>query len=116
MRFAICCILGVLLVGCGKRADEGTTKADNEMVKRLVQKLAFEAYPSWAAAHPDKACPDSLAELDEYLTAKVGADPWGGTYKMTCGPTNPPGVRGMGVMSAGPDRKEGTADDIKSWE
>ena len=35
---------------------------------------------------------------------------------MLCGPSLPPGAKGLAVMSAGEDGKEGTADDIKSWE
>jgi hypothetical protein len=41
-------------------------------------------------------------------------DPWGGHYRMQCGPDLPPGVRGIEISSPGPDGQEGTADDIKS--
>jgi hypothetical protein len=36
---------------------------------------------------------------------------------MMCPPNLPPGVRtGIAIMSAGEDTKEGTGDDIKSWD
>jgi len=36
--------------------------------------------------------------------------------KMMCGQTLPPGAKGLAVMSLGEDGKEGTEDDLKSWE
>jgi len=35
---------------------------------------------------------------------------------MFCGPTLPPGAKGLAVMSAGEDQKENTSDDLKSWD
>jgi hypothetical protein len=35
---------------------------------------------------------------------------------MICGAVLPPGAKGIAVMSLGEDGKEGTADDLKSWE
>jgi hypothetical protein len=37
-------------------------------------------------------------------------------YKMVCGKDMPASARGIAISSAGPDRKLGTSDDIKSWE
>jgi hypothetical protein len=34
---------------------------------------------------------------------------------MFCGDTLPPGARGIGIASDGPDRAPGTPDDITSW-
>jgi hypothetical protein len=66
--------------------------------------------------HQDKACPEKLADLSEYMARRELNDPWGHPYKFFCGKTLPAGARGIAVMSAGEDGKEGTADDIKSWE
>jgi len=42
-------------------------------------------------------------------------DPWGTTYVLACGPTMvPAGVHGVWIISAGRDRRFGTADDIRS--
>ena len=47
-------LLLLVLLGSTAAADP---KVDE--TKIVVQKLAFEAYPQWAMAHPDKACPRS---------------------------------------------------------
>ncbi|HEX8106625.1 MAG TPA: hypothetical protein VF516_02805 [Kofleriaceae bacterium] len=43
-------------------------------------------------------------------------DIWGRPLKLLCGANLPPGAKGIGVLSLGEDGKEGTADDIKSWQ
>lgn len=61
-------------------------------------------------------CPGSLDDLvaNKNLTAKQKKDPWGKEFMMKCpGTGNPDGVD---IVSSGPDKQEGTADDIKSWE
>jgi hypothetical protein len=50
------------------------------------------------------------------MNNKDTKDPWGTDYKMFCGQTLPPGAKGLAVSSAGEDQKEGTSDDIKSWD
>jgi IPT/TIG domain-containing protein len=92
----------------------GDSRADIAAV--TVKKYAFEAFPQWSAAHPDKACPDRLTDLDEYMNGSPTKDPWGRDYRMLCGATLPAGARGLGVVSAGEDGKIDTADDIKSWD
>jgi hypothetical protein len=70
----------------------------------------------WARAHQDKACPDKLEDLAEYMSKKETKDPWGNPYRFFCGQNLPAGAKGLAVMSAGEDGKEGTSDDIKSWK
>ena len=49
----------------------------------------------------------------QYLD-KLPKDPWGKEFMLKCpGTGNPDGVD---IVSSGPDKQEGTADDIKSWE
>jgi hypothetical protein len=43
-------------------------------------------------------------------------DSWGRPIKMLCGANLPPGAKGIAVISAGEDGKDGTEDDLKSWE
>jgi hypothetical protein len=95
----------------------GTAAADPHVdeAKIVVQKFAFEAFPSWAAAHPAKACPAKLADLLEYTDRKDIKDPWKHDLKMFCGANVPAGAKGLAIQSAGPDGKLDTADDIKSW-
>lgn len=87
-----------------------------EIAAVTVKKYAFEAFPQWAAAHPDRACPERLADLDEYMSGSPTKDPWGRGYRMRCGANLPAGAKGLGVVSAGEDGKLDTADDIKSWD
>jgi hypothetical protein len=111
-------VVALLMAGCSNepKAEAQDDKQLIKIVKDLTKKYAYEAYPQWAASHPDKACPVNLAELDEYIGRKDDLDAWKHPYKMFCGANMPAGVKGIGVLSFGPDGKEGTADDIKSWQ
>jgi prepilin-type N-terminal cleavage/methylation domain-containing protein len=111
---AILALVMGLVVGPRVMKMFGESKVD--IARATVRKYAFEAFPSWAAANPSKACPDDLSSLNEYMNNKDNKDPWGQPYKMMCGQNLPPGAKGIAVMSNGEDQKEGTADDIKSWE
>jgi len=82
-----------------------------------ANKLANEAFGDWAQAHPSKSCPDSIDELAKNMNSEDTKDPWDHPYKMFCGQNMPPGAKGgVAILSFGADGKEGTADDIKSWE
>jgi hypothetical protein len=109
---AILALVMGLLVGPKVMKMFGESKIDTTRIK--LKKYAFEAYPSWSASHPDKACPDKLADLNEYMNGDDSNDAWAKPIKMLCGPTLPPGARGLVVISSGPDMKEGTEDDIRS--
>ncbi len=100
----------------GPRVMKMFSKSKDDIAKLTVTKFAFEAYPPWSSAHPDKACPDKLEDMSDYMDKKDIKDPWGNPFRMFCGPTLPAGVKtGIAVMSLGEDQKEGTEDDIKSW-
>ena len=111
---AIIALVMGLVVGPRVMKLFGESKVD--IARDTVRKYAFEAYPSWSAAHPDKACPERLEDLNEYMNNKDAKDPWGGTYKMMCGQNLPAGAKGLAVQSPGEDGKDGTSDDIKSWD
>jgi len=111
---AILALVMGLVVGPRVMRMFGESKVD--IAKATVKKYAFEAYPSWAAAHPDKSCPEKLEDLNEYMNNKDAKDPWGGQYKMLCGANLPAGAKGIAVQSPGEDGKEGTGDDVKSWD
>ena len=110
---AILALVMGLVVGPRVMKMFGESKGD--VAAATVKKYAYEAYPSWSAAHPDKGCPDKLEDLNEYMNNKDIKDPWGGTYKMMCGQNLPAGAKGLAVSSPGEDGKEGTADDVKFW-
>jgi general secretion pathway protein G len=111
---AILALVMGLLVGPKVMKMFGESRIDTTKIK--LKKYAFEAYPSWSAAHPDKACPDKLADLNEYMNNDDSNDSWGKPLKMLCGGNLPAGAHGIAVISAGADNKEGTEDDLKSWE
>lgn len=109
----IALVMGLVV---GPRVMRMFASSKVEIAHDTVRKYAYEAYPSWSAAHPDKACPERLEDLNEYMNNKDTKDPWGGTYKMMCGQNLPAGAKGLAVSSPGEDGKDGTSDDIKSWD
>jgi hypothetical protein len=122
MTKLVAALAACALLGCGKKTSEPAkteaAKAEStnagpqiKRAKLAVDKLAFEGYPMWAASNPDKACPDKIEDLGPDVK-----DPWGSAYQLFCGPNAPAGVRGVGIVSNGPDQKQGTDDDIRSWE
>ena len=112
---AILALVMGLIVGPRVMKMFGESKVD--IAKLTVQKFANEAFPQWARAHPDKGCPEKIEELSEYMDKKDTKDPWGNVYKFYCGQNLPAGAKGgFAVSSPGEDGKEGTPDDIKSWE
>jgi hypothetical protein len=111
---AIIALVMGLVVGPRVMKLFGESKVKTSAIK--VQKYAFEAYPSWSSSHPDKGCPASLSDLNEYMNSDDSNDSWGHPLKMMCGQNLPAGAKGIAVMSAGEDGKEGTCDDILSWD
>lgn len=106
---ALVLLLGALTAGmvAGPRAIK-CFESKGEIAIATARQYAYEAYPSWAAAHPDRACPVCLHELNEYTNNKSVRDPWGNEYQMSCD------GRGIVVQSVGEDGRSGTADDISS--
>jgi eukaryotic-like serine/threonine-protein kinase len=70
-------------------------------------KDALGRFGTWAKAHDGAPCPDAAALGDV-------KDPWGHAFAITC--TDQPGDQIIGLVSAGPDGSDGTADDIASWQ
>jgi type II secretion system (T2SS) protein G len=91
-------------------------RSKQDVAQMAVKKYAFEAFGEWSYAHPDKACPDKLDDLTQYMATEDANDPWGRPYIMFCGQNLPAGAKGgLAVMSTGSDGQQNTADDIKSW-
>jgi general secretion pathway protein G len=111
---AILALVMGLLVGPKVMAAFGDSKKKTTAIK--LNQYANEAYPQWSANHPDKQCPEKLSDLNEQMNSKDPNESWGRPIKMLCGPNLPPGVKGLGVMSSGEDGKDGTEDDLKSWD
>jgi hypothetical protein len=96
--------------------DELHASEKLEHANLAVKKYAYEAYPMWSSLHPEKACPQKIDELYEFMNPDELKDPWGHPYRMFCGATLPPGAKGLAASSAGPDGKDGTSDDLQSWK
>ena len=109
---AIIALVMGLLVGPRVMKLFGQSKVD--ITKLKLNQYANEAFPSWSTNHPDKACPEKLVDLNEYMNNNDANDAWGRPIKLLCPP--PAGAKGIGVTSMGEDGKEGTPDDLKSWE
>lgn len=64
----------------------------------------------------NNSCPQNIDDLigQRYLPKKTYRDPWNKEFIFKCpGQGDPDGID---VVSNGPDKAEGTQDDIKSWE
>lgn len=91
------------------------SESKESATKILVDKFAFQAYTQWNVETGDQ-CPNSLDDIAKYISKKNAKDPYRTPMQMVCGPDAPEDAQGFGVISAGPDKKHGTEDDIKSWE
>ena len=83
-----------------KTADIGAAKTACNTVR--------SATITWKAAHPSEDCP-SVAQLKQNRDLDTGfssKDPWGGLYVVACD------AEEITCTSPGPDRKDGTDDDI----
>ena len=88
-----------------------------DLATSVAKKLAFEAYPQWSMTPSNQGKCPTTADFARYLNEQPDfRDPWGNKYIIKCGADLPLGARGIAVMSAGPDGREGTADDLTSWE
>jgi prepilin-type N-terminal cleavage/methylation domain-containing protein len=109
----IAVVMGLLV---GPRVIESWNRAQEDTTKLLVTKLANEAYPQWTMT-TRKACPDTLLDLQRYSNQKGTKDQWDNELVMLCGDDVPESAyAAFVVLSTGPDGKQGTSDDIKSWE
>jgi general secretion pathway protein G len=98
--------VGVALFNKFKKAQIQTTKMRVKAVRESVTQYMIET-PS---------CPKSMEELlsGKYIDKDKMKDAWGANIVLKCPGTNDP--EGADVSSPGPDKQDGTADDIKSWE
>jgi len=98
--------VGVALFNRFKKAQISASKMRVKAVRDAVTQYMIET-PS---------CPKSMEELlsGRYLDKDKMKDAWGSSIVLKCPGTGDP--EGADVSSPGPDKQDGTADDIKSWE
>ena len=109
----IALVMGLLV---GPKVIEYFHRARIETTQMTLEKYANEAFPAWSMAHPQAMCPERLADLADYANGRDANDAWGTPIKMMCGASLPPGAHHIALVSAGPDGKEGTDDDLRSWQ
>jgi general secretion pathway protein G len=107
-------IIGMLMGTVGVFAFKRLQKAQITDARNVIRNNE-QALVHFQTDNPSESCPKSLTDLytQKYLT-KDPKDPWDQPLIFKC-----PGERntdGADIISRGPDKKEGTADDIKSWE
>lgn len=110
---AILALVMGLLVGPQVLKMFGESKV--EIARSTVKKMAFEAYSQWVSRPGNSGKCPTPENLGEYMATAHPKDPWGQEYIIKCGDL-PAGAVGVAVMSKGADQKEGSDDDIKSWD
>jgi len=103
-------IMGVLVGPKVMRSfEESRVKTAFLMLKE------FEGAYTRCFADNEGDCPEKLEDLLKYTNKKDLKDPWGSSFVMKCG-DQAPSETGFGVISFGKDKKEGSEDDIHSWD
>jgi type II secretory pathway pseudopilin PulG len=106
-------IIAMVAGGVGVALFKNFQKAKISAAKMRV-KAARDAVTQFMIETP--TCPHSIDELvqGKYLDRDKAKDPWGSNLTLKCPGANDP--EGADVSSPGPDKQDGTSDDIKSWE
>ena len=106
-------IIAMIAGGVGVALFRNFQKAKVSSAKMRV-KAARDAVTQYMIETP--SCPHNIDELvaGKYLDRGNAKDPWGSPLMMKCPGTND--VDGADVWSPGPDKQDGTADDVKSWD
>ena len=116
MMIVLAIIALVMGLVVGPRVIEYFRRARIQTTQMKLEMYAHQAFPAWSMAHPQAMCPERLADLADYANGRDAKDAWGTPIKMMCGASRPPGAHHIALVSAGPDGKEGTDDDIQSWQ
>ena len=94
---------GVAVVAVPKyqESQKNQAKIDARTIHPVAEKYRVD--------HPGDPCPtvELLRDKKELSAASKITDPWDTPYKIICGDED------VLVLSMGPDKKEGTADDIR---
>jgi general secretion pathway protein G len=107
-------IMGLIVTGVSIKVFSQLKKAKTQAARIGVKKV-IDASGRFMAG-PGSGCPKGIEELigQGELSKSDAKDPWGAPYIFRCPGTQDP--EGVDVYSFGPDKVDGTADDIRSWE
>lgn len=105
-------IIGMLMSAAGFGGFAMLERSRRKETRRMMHTIE-QALVTWQA-EGGESCPPALTSLVEkkFLT-KEPKDGWGHSFQFKC-----PGEHNneIDLVSLGKDGKEGTTDDIKSWE
>jgi general secretion pathway protein G len=107
-------IIGILGTIVYTRFMDVPERAKVEAAKQqmLIFKTALDRYRLDSDTYPSSE--EGLDAIKQYLQSnEVPRDPWGNSYIYRFPGEN---NRDYDIISKGPDKQEGTADDINSWE
>jgi general secretion pathway protein G len=110
-------VLAIIALIMGFLVGPKVIKGFAEAKKRTAWMMAKEyesAYAHWLEVNEEE-CPTSVEDLSRWVNKKDTKDPWGSAFVVKCGASAPDGEI-FGVLSLGPDKQEGTEDDIASWK
>jgi general secretion pathway protein G len=102
-------IAGTIGVGVFKQFQKGQVRTARITVKEISDSITQYMIEN------NNECPKGMEDLVAKRNyRKVIKDPWGKDFIIKCPGQND--TDGADVISPGPDKQEGTADDIKSWD
>jgi general secretion pathway protein G len=97
--------VGLGLFSYFKKAQVKTAKLNVHEISQAIQHYQLE----------NNECPKGMDDLvAKKNLSKPIKDPWGKDFAIKCPGTND--TDGADVSSSGPDKQEGTADDVNSWQ
>ena len=107
-------IIALLAGGVGAAVFKQFKKAQISTA-RLRVKAARDAVSQFMIDN-SSTCPRGVEDLvnQKYLDRSNAKDPWGKDLVFHCPGTNEPD--GADISSSGPDKQDGTQDDINSWQ
>ena len=110
VALAIVAFIGAgVAVVVNKALNNAKIKVAKERIKEISQGVTTYMIDS-------NNCPKGMDDLvsQKYVARASAKDPWGKDFVLRCPGQND--TDGADIVSSGPDKAEGTADDIKSWE
>ena len=107
-------IIALITAGVGTVVFNSFKKAKVSIAKQRVGAVR-EAVVKYMIDN-SSACPKGIDDLvaQKYIDKAGAKDPWDRPFTFQCPGTNDPDS--ADVTSGGPDKQDGTADDIHSWE
>ncbi|HET6148046.1 MAG TPA: type II secretion system protein GspG [Polyangia bacterium] len=107
-------LIGMIGAGIAVVVNNSFQKAKVKIAKERIKEISQGV--TTFMIDSNSSCPKSLDDLvaQKYVSRASAKDPWGKEFVMRCPGQND--TDGADITSSGPDKADGTADDIKSWE